>query len=64
MSIKAFEGLPKNEQKQVVNDLFAYQKSLCYICEERIDLAQPVDVDHIRSKDRPLDNAPDAFGGY
>jgi hypothetical protein len=52
LSIKAFEKLPKNEQKQVVDHLHAYQKGLCYICEENIDLTQPVDVDHIRSKDQ------------
>jgi len=52
VSSRDFEGLPKNEQKQVVEDLHSYQKGLCYICEEGIDLAQPMDVDHIRSKDQ------------
>jgi hypothetical protein len=52
LSIKAFEKLPKNEQKQIVDQMHAYQKGLCYICEEHIDLTQPVDVDHIRSKDQ------------
>jgi len=52
MGTPAFERLPKDERGQVINELYEYQKGLCYICEDLIDLTQPVDVDHIRSLDR------------
>lgn len=52
MSLQAFEKLPKTERDKVVTNLFEYQKGFCYICEEDIDLKQPVDVDHIRAKDQ------------
>ena len=52
MGTPEFEKLPKNEREGVVMELHNYQKSRCYICEELIDLTTPVDVDHIRSRDR------------
>lgn len=42
----------QKERDQEIHKLYDYQHGLCYICEESIDLTQPVDIDHIRSKDR------------
>lgn len=52
MSTPVFEGLSKGERDQVIKELYDYQKGLCYIDEEPIDLTLPVDVDHIRSRDQ------------
>jgi hypothetical protein len=52
MGTPIFDKLSKEERLQVVKELHDYQSERCYICEGLIDLAHPVDVDHIRSKDR------------
>lgn len=52
MGTPGFEKLPKNEREQIITELHSYQKGKCYICEDTVDLAEPLDVDHIRSLDR------------
>lgn len=52
MGTPVFDKFSKNDRLTTVTELYEYQKHQCYICEETIDLTQPVDVDHIRSKDR------------
>lgn len=57
MGTPIFDKLPKNDRQRIINELHEHQKGKCYLCEKIIDLSQPVDVDHIRSKDRGgLDN--------
>lgn len=52
MSAPGFEKLPKQDRDALVKELYEYQHGMCYIDERPIDLAQPVDVDHIRALDR------------
>lgn len=57
MGTPVFDKLPKNDRERIIEELHDHQGRKCYLCEEIIELSQPVDVDHIRSKDRGgLDN--------
>jgi len=62
VSTPTFDKLSKADRDSVVQQLYEYQTKLdkthyCYICEEVLELSQPVDVDHIKAKDRGgLDN--------
>jgi hypothetical protein len=62
MGTPVFDKLPKNEREQIISRLYEYQKGRCYIDGEEIDLTQPVDVDHIRSKDRGGLDTPNNWG--
>jgi hypothetical protein len=52
MGTPAFDALAVDERKQIVKRLYDYEHGMCFIDEEPFDLAQPVDVDHIKARDR------------
>ena len=52
MGTPAFDKLAKTDRDRIITELYEYQQKKCYICPEPLDLTQPVDVDHIRSRDR------------
>jgi len=47
-----FDKLPQNQKEGIKTGLYEHQQGVCYICGELLDLAQPLDIDHIQSRDR------------
>ena len=52
MGTPAFDKLPKTERDRIIAELYEYQEGKCYIDGDPLDLTEPLDVDHIRSRDR------------
>ena len=62
MGTPAFDALAVDERKQIVKRLYDYQHGICSIDEEPLDLAQPVDVDHIKARDRGGEDSLNNWG--
>lgn len=62
MGTPAFDALPGDERKRIVEGLYDYQHGICFIDEEPLDLAQPVDVDHIKARDRGGEDSLNNWG--
>jgi hypothetical protein len=52
MGTPIFDKLAKTDRDRIIAELHEYQEKKCYICGERVELTEPLDVDHIRSRDR------------
>jgi len=52
MGTPTFDRLPKTERDRIIAELYEYQDKKCYIDGEPLELTEPLDVDHIRSRDR------------
>jgi hypothetical protein len=62
MGTPAFDVLPGDERKQIIKKLYDYQHGICFIDEEPLDLAQPLDVDHIKARDRGGEDSLNNWG--
>lgn len=62
MGTPAFDALSGDERKRNMTRLSEYQSGQCYICEDALDLAQPVDVDHILARDRHGEDSLNNWG--
>ena len=58
MGTPVFDRLAKTDRDSIIKELFEYQTArdgvthICYICEKPLTLVEPLDIDHIKAKDR------------